>query len=67
MLFAVFTNNALTYHQPVPRLRHSPNYKNILSNNANETSGHMDKNFVQKCKHAFLIIQRARNNTSTFL
>ena len=25
----------------------------IFSNNADETSGHMDKNYTPKCKHAF--------------
>ena len=48
---------ALSYHHPSislsPELRYSPNYMEIFSNNADETSGHMDKNYTPKCKHAF--------------
>ena len=50
-----------------PKLRHGPNYKEIFSNTINETPGHMDENYAQKRKHAFLTIQRAINNTTKLL
>lgn len=58
MLCAIFTNNSFILSSPLfislsLELRYSPNYKEIFSNNADETSGHMDKNYTLKCKHVF--------------
>lgn len=46
-----------------PKLKHSFNYQGD-SRDASETPGHMDKNYAQKPKHAFLHLILAKRPRS---